>query len=94
MSVDASGIPVATYTPRITIINGAETTVDPIPYSLTAIGTATQIDSGPSPTSAATGGGSFQECNNLDGKYAPFCKPDDGSDVNVNGKYYGTSAET
>ncbi|KAI9047544.1 hypothetical protein LZ554_008260 [Drepanopeziza brunnea f. sp. 'monogermtubi'] len=90
VSVDASGIPVATYTPSVTTINGVETTANAIPYSLTATGTATQTDSDSAQTSAFTGGGSFQECHNREGRFAPFCKPDNGSDVNVDGKYYVT----
>ncbi|PVH81497.1 hypothetical protein DL98DRAFT_416501, partial [Cadophora sp. DSE1049] len=90
ISVNPSGIPVATYTPSITTINGIETTLNPIPYSLTATGTATQSASKSAETTAATGGGSFQECHNRDGKYAPFCSPTNGSDVNVDGKYYVT----
>ncbi|EKD18529.1 hypothetical protein MBM_03522 [Drepanopeziza brunnea f. sp. 'multigermtubi' MB_m1] len=61
-----------------------------IPYSLTATGTATQTDWDPAQISLSVGGGSFQECHNRDGRYAPFCKPDNGSDVNVDGKYYVT----
>jgi len=91
ISVDPSGIPVATYTPSITTVNGVETTLNPIPYSLTATGTATQTASNSAETTAATRGGSFQECHNRDGKYAPFCSPTNGSDVNVDGKYYGSS---
>ncbi|KAG4422392.1 hypothetical protein IFR04_004416 [Cadophora malorum] len=90
ISVDPSGIPVATYTPSITTVNGVETTLNPIPYSLTATGTATQTASNSAETTAATRGGSFQECHNRDGKYAPFCSPTNGSDVNVDGKYYVT----
>ncbi|KAK2627473.1 hypothetical protein QTJ16_003439 [Diplocarpon rosae] len=90
VSVDASGLLVATYTPTITTINGIETTINPVPFSLTATGTVTQNDAKATLTSTATGGGSFQECHNTGGNYAPFCKPDNGSDVNVDGKYYVT----
>lgn len=89
ISLDSSGTPVATYTPSITTINGVETTINAIPFSLTATGTATQADSKSAETSAATGGGSFAECHSRDTQFAPFCKPDNGSDVNVYGKYYG-----
>ncbi|CAL3973652.1 unnamed protein product [Diplocarpon coronariae] len=90
VSIDASGLPVATYTPTITTLNGIETTINPVPFSLTATATVTQNDAKATQTFAATGGGSFQECHNRDGSYAPFCKPDNGSDVDVDGKYYVT----
>ncbi|KAH9207300.1 hypothetical protein DL95DRAFT_346626 [Leptodontidium sp. 2 PMI_412] len=90
VSVDPSGVPIATYTPSLTTINGVETTLNAIPFSLTATGTATQTVSKSAETTPATSGGSFQECHNRDGKYAPFCSPTNGSDVNVDGKYYVT----
>ncbi|KAK0117983.1 hypothetical protein ONS95_012294 [Cadophora gregata] len=90
ISVNPSGVPVATYTPSVATISGVETTLNPIPYSLTATGTATDSVSRSAETTAAPGGGSFQECHNRDGIYAPFCSPANGSDVNVDGKYYVT----
>ncbi|CZS95294.1 hypothetical protein WAI453_011274 [Rhynchosporium graminicola] len=90
VSVNPSGLPIATYTPSVTTIKGVETTLNPLPFSLTATGTALQTVSQSAETAAATGEGSFQECHNRDSKYAPFCNPKNGSDVNVDGKYYVT----
>lgn len=96
VSVDASGVPVATVTPVLTTVNGVATTISAAPASLTAT-TTSQTDkkstasAGAEPT--ATGGGSFLACHNTDGAFAPFCKPDNGSDVYVGETYYGTLAD-
>ncbi|KAH8679845.1 hypothetical protein BGZ60DRAFT_467851 [Tricladium varicosporioides] len=93
VSVDASGVPIATITPVLTTISGVATTISAAPASLTAT-TTSQTDkkstasAGAEPT--ATGGGSFLACHNTDGAFAPFCKPDNGSDVYVGETYYVT----
>jgi len=94
VSVDASGSPVATITPVLTTVNGIATTISAAPASLTAT-TTSQSDKKPSPTSGATeptstGGGSFQVCHNVDGDFAPFCKPNNGSSMYVGDTYYVT----
>lgn len=92
VSVDASGTPVATITPVLTSINGVATTISAAPAELTAT-TTSHTDQKPTVTSGSseatsTGGGSFQVCENMDGKYAPFCKPENGSSVYVGETYY------
>ncbi|KAF4636852.1 hypothetical protein G7Y89_g1226 [Cudoniella acicularis] len=94
VSVDASGSPVATITPVLTTVSGVATTISAAPASLTAT-TTSQSDNAPSTTSGSTGptstgGGSFQVCHNMDGDFAPFCKPDNGSSVYVGETYYVT----
>lgn len=91
ISVDASGTPVATYTPSLTTINNVETTLNAVPYSLTATATTTSW-SDEKPTETSRPGGSFQTCNKTFGENAPFCAPTEGEDVYVDGKYYGISA--
>ncbi|RFU25756.1 hypothetical protein B7463_g10588, partial [Scytalidium lignicola] len=97
VSVDASGNPVATYTPRETTIDNVATTINPVPARLTAAPTTTSFsddkptvtsDGGTEPTE--TGGGSYQVCHNANGQFAPFCKPDNGSSVYVGDTYYVT----
>jgi hypothetical protein len=87
VSVDASGNPVATITPVLSTINGVATTISAAPASLTATTPTSQSDS--SPTEISTGGSSFQVCHNLDGDFAPLCKPDNGTAVYVGETYYG-----
>jgi hypothetical protein len=88
VSVDASGNPVATITPVLSTINGVATTISAAPASLTATATISSSDSQPKETSV-TGGGSFQVCHNLDGDFAPLCKPANGTVVYVGETYYG-----
>ncbi|KAG9230169.1 hypothetical protein BJ875DRAFT_472945 [Amylocarpus encephaloides] len=90
VSVDASGTPVATITPVLTTVNGVASTISPAPTSIST----SQTDKKPTPTShsvpTATGGGSFEVCNNQNGQFAPFCKPDNSSSVYVGETYYVT----
>ncbi|KAH8813299.1 hypothetical protein F5884DRAFT_332970 [Xylogone sp. PMI_703] len=52
VSVDASGHPVATFTPVVTTIDGVATTINPVPATLTAAPTtASSSDDEPAPTS-------------------------------------------
>lgn len=93
VSVDSNGSAIATITPVVTTVDGVATTINAAPASLTATATSTNSDSQPSTTSGgvvptSTGGGSFQVCNNLDGDFAPFCKPDNGSSVYIGQTYY------
>jgi len=90
VSVDASGSPVATITPVLTTINGVATTISAAPASLTVTTTTSQSDSKPTETSVSTGGGSYQVCHNLDGDFAPLCKPDNGSSLWIGQTYYVT----
>ncbi|CAG8974262.1 hypothetical protein HYALB_00008957 [Hymenoscyphus albidus] len=92
VSVDASGLPVATITPLVTSTNGVATTMSAAPAELTAT-TTSQTDKKPTvtpgaPAPTSTGGGSFQVCQNMDGNYAPFCKPENGSSVYIGETYY------
>jgi hypothetical protein len=89
VSVDASGNPVATITPFVSKVNGVATTISAAPASLTATTTTSQSDSKPTETSVPSGGGSFQVCHNLDGHFAPMCKPDNGTAIYVGQTYYG-----
>jgi hypothetical protein len=94
VSVDASGIPLATITPVLTTIDGVTSVINAAPPSLTATTTSTQGDSKATPISGtdvptSTGGGSYLLCHNTDGDFAPFCKPDNGSEVYVGQTYYG-----
>lgn len=89
VSVDASGNPVATITPFVSTVNGVATTISAAPASLTATTTTSQSDSKPTETSVPSGGGSFQVCHNLDGHFAPMCKPDNGTAIYVGQTYYG-----
>lgn len=94
VTVDASGH-ASTVTPILTIIDGKATTIDAAPATLTATGisstygttTTTLTTNEVVPTS--TGGGAFEICHNLKGKFAPFCKPDNASSVYVDETYYG-----
>ncbi|ESZ94970.1 hypothetical protein SBOR_4653 [Sclerotinia borealis F-4128] len=95
VTVDASGL-ASTVTPILTTVDGKMTTIDAAPATLTATGTSstseatsgTSTSDGAVPTS--TGGGAFELCHNLKGKFAPFCKPDNGSSVYVDETYYVT----
>ncbi|TGO49151.1 hypothetical protein BCON_0219g00100 [Botryotinia convoluta] len=94
VTVDASGH-ASTVTPILTTINSKVTTSDAAPAQLTA--TSASSISEVSTTSTAnevvptsTGGGAFEICHSLKGKFAPFCKPDNGSSVYVDETYYVT----
>ncbi|KAJ8066320.1 hypothetical protein OCU04_005396 [Sclerotinia nivalis] len=95
VTVDASGH-ASTATPILTIIDGKTTTIDAAPATLTATGTSsTSATTSRTSTSGevlptSTGGGAFEICHNLKGKFAPFCKPDNGSRVYVDETYYVT----
>ena len=96
VSVDASGSPVATITPILTTINGDATTISANPGATTS---STLGDSKPTTTSSgaettSTGGGSFPVCHNMDGDFAPFCLPSNGSSVYVGETYYGKLQST
>jgi ubiquitin len=80
---------VATITPFVSTVNGVATTISAAPASLTATTTTSQSDSKPTETSVPSGGGSFQVCHNLDGHFAPMCKPDNGTAIYVGQTYYG-----
>lgn len=95
VSVDASGTPIATITPVLTSVNGVASTINAAPPSLTATTTSALGNSKTTPTSGtdvptSTGGGSYLVCHNIDGDFAPFCKPDNGSEVYVGQTYYVT----
>ncbi|KAF7871681.1 hypothetical protein EAF04_003788 [Stromatinia cepivora] len=95
VTVDASGH-ASTITPILTTIEGKATTIDAGPATLTATGTSsTSVTTSRTSTSGevlptSTGGGAFEICYNLKGKFAPFCKPDNGSSVYVDETYYVT----
>jgi len=92
VSVDASGVPVATITPVLTTVDGVATTISAVPASLTATSTTANSDKKPTDAPPPTGGGSYQVCHNHDAKFAPFCRPNNGTDVYVGEKYYGMEA--
>ncbi|TGO30562.1 hypothetical protein BPAE_0004g00170 [Botrytis paeoniae] len=94
VTVDASGHG-STVTSILTTINGKVTTSDAAPAKLTAISDSSTSEASTSSTSSEavptpTGGGAFEICHNLKGKFAPFCKPDNGSSVYVDETYYVT----
>ncbi|KAF7911028.1 uncharacterized protein EAF01_002536 [Botrytis porri] len=94
VTVDASGHG-STVTPILTTINGKVTTSDAAPAQLTAtsassISEATSTSTSSEAVPTSTGGGAFEICHNLKGKFAPFCKPDNGSSVYVDETYYVT----
>lgn len=95
VSVDSSGQPIATFTPVVTTVNGVPITINPLPPTLTVVPKSNSIsDDRPTKTTDAsqpteTDGGSFQVCHNKDGRFAPFCKPDNGSSIYVGDTYYG-----
>lgn len=95
VTVDASGH-ASTVTPILTTIDGKTITIDAAPATITA----TSDPSIPETTSRTsvsgdvpkpTGGGAFEICHNLKGKFAPFCKPENGSSVYIDETYYGQS---
>ncbi|KAB8304493.1 hypothetical protein EYC80_003882 [Monilinia laxa] len=77
VTVDASGH-ASTVTPILTIIDGKATTINAAPVILTATGiSSTDGTTTTTPTSGevvptSTGGGAFEICHNLKGKFAPF----------------------
>ncbi|EDO03654.1 hypothetical protein SS1G_06135 [Sclerotinia sclerotiorum 1980 UF-70] len=95
VTVDASGH-ASTVTPILTTIDGKTTTIDAAPATLTASdtsstsGTTSRTSTSGEVLPTSTGGGAFEICHNLKGKFAPFCKPDNGSNVYVDETYYVT----
>lgn len=95
VTVDPSGT-ASTVTPAVTVSDGITTTISAAPYHLTAT-SATKTEyaevagvatAGPTATNAK-GAGSFLECNNVDGTYAPFCEPTQNSSLYLGTTYYG-----
>lgn len=87
-SINGSGSPVATIIP--TTGNGAATPLSPDP----GVSTFTTGDTMPAPApissdAVATPTGSFPVCHNVEGEFAPFCLPANGSIVYVGETYYG-----
>lgn len=75
-----------TITPQLTTISGTPTVISAKP---TTSGTATTTEQ---PEATATNGaGSFPVCNNVDGNWAPFCAPSNGSTLNPGTTYYSKS---
>ncbi|KAF7960895.1 hypothetical protein EAE96_000567 [Botrytis aclada] len=94
VTVDISGH-ASTVTPILTTINGEVTTSDAAPAQLTATSASSVSEASTTSTASevvptSTGGGAFEICHNLKGKFAPFCKPDNGSSVYVDETYYVT----
>ncbi|KAF3006173.1 hypothetical protein E8E14_008734 [Neopestalotiopsis sp. 37M] len=96
VTVDDSGT-ASTVTPYVTTVDGVTSTVSAAPNDIT--GTVftqtsygkitTSTGSAPIATATATdGAGSFGVCNNKDGADAPWCSPNDGSNLYPGTTYY------
>ena len=83
VSVDSDGA-AKTITPVLTTISGTPTVLSAKP---TVSGTASSSE--PPEATATSGAGSFPVCSNLDGAFAPFCAPSNGSTLNPGATYYG-----
>ncbi|KAI0399080.1 hypothetical protein F4802DRAFT_591083 [Xylaria palmicola] len=98
VTVNDDGKP-STVTPVLTTVSGTPTVVDGAPHDVTAtvftytsygkIVTSTGEPPGPTATSTGDdGAGSFAQCSNLDGEFAPWCHPDGESPLYVGTAYY------
>ncbi|KAK1997765.1 hypothetical protein LX36DRAFT_681512 [Colletotrichum falcatum] len=100
VTVDSSGR-ARTLTPSVVTSNGALTTLNPPPYSLTAsvytvtaatggLTTSTGAPPPPKASNALGHGGVFPVCNNRVGNDSPFCFPRRGNTLHVESTYYIT----
>ncbi|ODA76150.1 hypothetical protein RJ55_08433 [Drechmeria coniospora] len=100
IAVDDEGQPSTTYSPTVTTIDGTPTPVNGAPHDLTAsvytwttwghITTSTGEPPNPTATKAGSLEGAFSRCYNLDGPFAPFCRPDINSTLLTGNTYYIT----
>ncbi|KAI0975147.1 hypothetical protein F4678DRAFT_318762 [Xylaria arbuscula] len=97
VTVDDNGV-ASTVTPVLSTISGTPTVVSGAPHDVTATlytytsyaEIFTSTGPPPEPTAAKDNAGSFGVCNNMDGDYAPFCRPEVNSTLYVGSTYYVT----
>lgn len=99
VKVNDEGQPVQTHTPSLTTDeNGATAVADGAPHDLTATvftitsnaKITTSTGNPPNPTPTHKGGeGAFSRCYNMDGEYAPFCRPSTDAMLYTGSTYYG-----
>ncbi|KAI1749808.1 hypothetical protein F4782DRAFT_533067 [Xylaria castorea] len=98
VTVDVDGT-ASTVTPVLTTISGTPTILsgappditDPV-FTYTSYGkvvTSTR-SAPPAPTATGGGAGSFAVCENMNGEFAPWCKPDGGTPLYIGTTYYFT----
>ncbi|GAW27033.1 hypothetical protein SAMD00023353_6400220 [Rosellinia necatrix] len=91
----------STVTPVLTTISGTPTVLSGAPHDVTAtvftytsygkvITTTASTPPGPTATGGGSGSGSFALCNNLDGPFAPWCRPNGETPLYVGTTYYFT----
>ncbi|KAI0859646.1 hypothetical protein F4860DRAFT_481738 [Xylaria cubensis] len=98
VTVDGDGT-ASTVTPVLTTISGTPTILSGAPHDITAtvftytsygkVATSTGT-APPAPTATSNSAGSFALCENMDGEFAPWCKPDGDSPLYVGTTYYFT----
>ncbi|KAI0595579.1 hypothetical protein F4775DRAFT_568883 [Biscogniauxia sp. FL1348] len=96
VTVDDEGQP-STVTPQVTTVDGTATTISPAPNDVTAT-VFTQTSMGrvttttgttPAiPTATSGAAGDFPVCHNLDGEFAPWCSPTNGTKLYPGTTYY------
>lgn len=99
VGVNDEGQPIETHTPSPTTDeNGATSVADGAPhdltasvYTMTSYGVVTtSTGDPPNPTATSKGGeGAFSRCYNVDGEFAPFCKPSHNTTLLTGNTYYG-----
>ncbi|KAI0466225.1 hypothetical protein F4859DRAFT_519248 [Xylaria cf. heliscus] len=88
----------STVTPVLSTIDGTPTVISGAPHDVTATvftytsygKVITSTGEAPGPTATGQSAGSFAVCDNMDGEFAPWCKPDGGTPLYVGTTYYFT----
>ncbi|KAI0450552.1 hypothetical protein F5B21DRAFT_490468 [Xylaria acuta] len=88
----------STVTPVLTTISGTPTVLSGAPHDITATvftytsygKVVTSTGSAPAPTATGKNAGSFAVCDNMDGEFAPWCKPDGETPLYIGTTYYFT----
>lgn len=98
VTVNDEGKP-ATVTPVLSTVSGTPTVISGAPHDVTAtVFTYTSYGkvltstgtTPPAPVATGNSTGSFAVCDNLDGKFAPWCRPDGETPLYVGTEYYFT----
>ncbi|KAI0810032.1 hypothetical protein GGR55DRAFT_647727 [Xylaria sp. FL0064] len=97
VTVDQDGM-ATTITPVLSTISGTPTVVSGAPHDITATVFTytsygkiyTSTGTAPGPTATSKSAGSFGVCHNLDGDYAPWCRPEFNTTLYVGTTYYFT----
>ena len=100
VTVDESGKP-STVTPVLSTISGTPTVISGAPhdvtatvYTYTSLGKViTSTGAPPAPTAGSSKTGTFELCENKDGDYAPWCRPQFNSTLYVGTTYYCTPSQ-